>query len=167
MQMTAEAATRAGSKPMIAMSVAAFIAFPLVGVMLDRWGRIQTVILTLLMGGIGLLLLGASSDPFSAMALVAVVLVGVGVSGAIAGANTLATDASPRQLVGSVLGGLNTMQPIGIIFFQQLGGYLFDVLGPGWVFGVKGTADIILAMGLFAARKSIITELQGLKAKKE
>jgi MFS family permease len=164
LQMTAEAATRAGSKPMIVMSLAAFLAFPLVGVMLDRWGRIQTVILTLLMGGIGLLLLGASSGPFSALTMVAVVLIGTGFAGAIAGANTLATDASPKHLVGSILGGLNTMQPIGIIFFQQLGGYLFDVLGPGWVFGIKGAANVALAVWLLSARKHILAEVQGLKA---
>jgi len=167
LQMTAEAATRAGSKPMIVMSLAAFLAFPLVGVMLDRWGRIQTVILTLFMGGIGLLLLGASSDPFSVLTMVAVVLIGTGFAGAIAGVSTLATDASPKHFVGSVLGGLNTMQAIGILFFQQLGGYLFDALGPGWVFGVKGAANIVLAVWLLSARKHIVAEVQELKAARE
>jgi len=167
LQMTAEAATRAGSKPMIVMSLAAFLAFPLVGVMLDRWGRIQTVILTLFMGGIGLLLLGASSDPFSVLTMVAVVLIGTGFAGAIAGVSTLATDASPKHFVGSVLGGLNTMQAIGILFFQQLGGYLFDALGPGWVFGVKGAANILLAVWLLSARKHIMAEVQELKAARE
>ncbi len=56
LQMSAETATQAVSKPMIVMSMATFLIFPLVGMMLDRWGRIQTVILTLFMGGIGLVL---------------------------------------------------------------------------------------------------------------
>jgi len=158
LQMSSETATLAGAKPMIVMSLAAFFAFPLVGIMLDRWGRIQTIILTLLMSGIGLLLLGVSPSPFSALTLVAVVLIGTGFAGAVTGTSTLATDASPKHLVGSVLGGLNTMQPIGIIFFQQLGGYLFDVLGPGWIFGIKGVANILLAAWLLSVRKSIVME---------
>ncbi|MCP4715327.1 MAG: MFS transporter [Deltaproteobacteria bacterium] len=161
LQMSSEAATRAGSKPMIVMSMAAFFAFPLVGMMLDRWGRIQTVILTLLMGGVGLMLLGVTSSPFSALTMGAVVLIGIGFAGAITGANTLATEASPKHLVGSVLGGLNTMQPIGVIFFQQLGGYLFDVMGPGWIFGIKGAANILLAFWLFMNRKNIYAEMKG------
>lgn len=163
LQMTAEAATLAGSKPMIVMSLAAFLAMPLVGILLDRWGRLETVIMTTLLGGIGLLMLGASSGPFSALTMVAVVLIGTGFAGAIAGVNTLTTDASPKQLVGSVLGGLNTMMPIGIIFFQQLGGYLFDVLGPGWVFGIKGAANIVLAVGLLLASKGIKAEIEARK----
>ena len=158
LQMSSETATQAGAKPMIVMSMAAFFAFPLVGMMLDRWGRIQTVILTFLMGGVGLVLLGISSSPFSILTLGAVVLIGTGFAGAVTGTNTLATDASPKHLVGSVLGGLNTMQPIGVIFFQQLGGYLFDVLGPGWIFGIKGVANIVLAAWLLFVRKSIVME---------
>jgi MFS family permease len=160
LQMSAETATQAGSKPMIVMSMATFLIFPLVGMMLDRWGRIQTVILTLFMGGIGLVLLGLSPSPFSVMTMGAVVLIGMGYAGAITGANTLATDASPKHFVGSVLGGLNTMMPIGIIFFQQLGGYLFDVLGPGWIFGIKGVANILLAVWLFIIRKKIYAEMK-------
>ena len=160
LQMSAETATQAGSKPMIVMSMATFLIFPLVGMMLDRWGRIQTIILTLFMGGIGLVLLGLSPSPFSVTTMGAVVLIGMGYAGAITGANTLATDASPKHFVGSVLGGLNTMMPIGIIFFQQLGGYLFDVLGPGWIFGIKGVANILLAVWLFIIRKKIYAEMK-------
>ena len=160
LQMSSEAATQAGAKPMIVMSIAAFIAMPLMGIMLDRWGRIQTVILTLFMGGIGLMLLGVSSGPFSVLTLGAVVLIGTGFAGAVIGANTLATDASPKHLVGSVLGGLNTMMPIGLIFFQQLGGYLFDVLGPGWIFVIKGVANILFAVWLFIGRKKIYAEMK-------
>lgn len=166
LQMSSGTATQAGAKPMIVMSIAAFIAMPLVGMMLDRWGRIQTIILTLLMGGIGLVLLGVSSGPFSTLTLVAVVLIGTAYAGAVTGTSTLATDASPKHLVGSVLGGLNTMMPIGVIFFQQLGGYLFDVLGAGWIFGIKGTANILLAIWLFKGRKKIYAEM-GSAAKKK
>ena len=67
----------------------------------------------------------------------------------------MATDVSPKAPVGSILGGLNTMQPIGMILFLQLGGYLYDVLGPGWAFGLQGGADILLGIWLIISSNKI------------
>jgi DHA1 family tetracycline resistance protein-like MFS transporter len=164
-QLTSEAATQKGSVSMIIMSVVTFIAFPFVGIMLDKWGRLSTIILTLFSGGIGLVIIGSSQGPFAGLTYFAVVLVGIGIAGSIAGANTMATDVSPKALVGSILGGLNTMQPIGMIFFLQLGGYLFDVLGPGWAFGLKGAANLLLAIWLLIAKGKINNDLAEHKAK--
>jgi hypothetical protein len=83
----------------------------------------------------------------------------VGMAGSIAGANTLASDASPEGMVGSILGGLNTMQPIGILFFVGLGGYLFDRFSPGWAFAVKGSASLILCVWMFILRGRISASL--------
>jgi hypothetical protein len=79
-------------------------------------------------------------------------------AGSIAGANTLGTDASPKDMVGSILGGLNTMSPIGMLFFLQVGGYVFDVLGPGWAFGIKGVASLLLGIWLFSIRRQVAAE---------
>ncbi|MEI6125016.1 MAG: MFS transporter, partial [Pseudomonadota bacterium] len=158
-QMTSAAATQKGSIPMIIMSIVTFIAFPFIGIMLDKWGRLPTIILTLISGGSGLIIISVCPSPFSALTYCAVILVGFGIAGAIAGANTMATDVSPKALVGSILGGLNTMQPIGMLFFLQLGGYMFDVLGPGWAFGLKGAANLLLAVWLILQKKSIGEEL--------
>ena len=163
-QLTSGAATQKGSIPMIIMSVVTFIAFPFLGILLDKWGRLSTIMLTLAAGGAGMVLIAISTGPFSGLTFGAVVLVGIGIAGSIAGANTMATDVSPKALVGSILGGLNTMQPIGMLFFLQLGGYLFDVLGPGWAFGLKGAANLALALWLFMARKDINKEVADKKA---
>ncbi len=164
LQMTSEQATLKGSIPMIIMSVVTFLAFPIIGILLDKWGRLQTIILTLVSGGIGLLIIALSPGPFSPVVFGAVVFVAFGISGSIAGANTLATDVSPKAQVGAILGALNTMQPIGMLFFLQVGGYLYDLLGPGWAFGLKGAADILLALWLIMAKKGITTELEQNKA---
>ena len=50
---------------MMVMSVATLIAFPILGVMLDRWGRVPTMILALISGAIAMFLLAASPNPFS------------------------------------------------------------------------------------------------------
>jgi MFS family permease len=157
--MTSEAATLKGSIPMIIMSVFTFLAFPIIGILLDRWGRLKTIILTLFLGGTGMLIISVSSGPFSGLVMVTVVIVAFGISGSIAGANTMATDVTPKAMLGSILGGLNTMQPIGMLLFLQLGGYLYDVLGPGWAFGLKGGADILLAIWLIMSSRKINNEL--------
>jgi len=161
--LTSEAATMKGAVPMIVMGVVSFAAFPIIGNLLDRWGRIPTIIVTLFCSGAGLMLLNICSGPFSGLMYVGASLVGVGISGTVAGANTLATDASPKAMLGTVLGGLNTMQPLGMLFFLQLGGYLYDVLGPGWAFGIKGVVDILLAVWLFVNRKKIYAEMQSVE----
>jgi MFS family permease len=153
--LTSGAATMKGSIPMIVLSIATLIAFPFAGVMLDRWGRAPTIITSLFCGGGGMLLISLCPNPFTALIYVPVVLAGFGMSGYLAGANTLASDASPKSMVGSILGGLNTMQPIGVLFFLAAGGYVFDVLGPGWVFALKGAANIILGIWMFTVRKRI------------
>jgi MFS family permease len=105
-------------------------------------------------------LLAVSPNPFSPLVYIAMIFAAVGMAGSIAGANTLASDASPKGMVGSILGGLNTMQPIGILFFVGLGGYLFDRFSPGWAFALKGIASLILCMWIFMIKDRITTDLQ-------
>jgi len=153
--LTSEAATQKVAFPMMAMSFATFFAFPVMGILLDKWGRMPTIILALICGGTGMVLLSVCPDPFSGMVYVAAILFAIGMAGSMAGANTLASDASPVGKVGTVLGGLNTMQPIGILFFVGLGGYLFDAFSPGWAFAIKGLANLILCIYFFMIRGRI------------
>jgi MFS family permease len=157
--LNSEAATQRIAIPMIVMSLASFISFPVAGILLDKWGRVPTIILALLSGSAGMMLLSVAPSPFHGIVFVALIFSSFGMAGAITGANTLATDASPKDVVGAVLGGLNTMQPIGILFFVGLGGYLFDVFGPGWAFAVKGIASLILCVWLFMIKGQVSTAL--------
>jgi MFS family permease len=155
LEMTAREATLKAALPMILMSVLSLVAFPVIGILLDRWGRVPTIILALVSGAVAMFLLAVSPNPFSPPVYIAMFFAAVGMAGAMAGANTLAADASPKGMVGSILGGLNTMQPIGVLFFVGLGGYLFDTFGPGWAFAVKGTASLILGVWMFMIKGRI------------
>jgi MFS family permease len=159
--MTSTDATMKSMFPMMAMGVFSLFAFPVIGVLLDKWGRVQTLLLSLFCAAAGMLLISVSPDPFSPMLYFAVLLAGIGMAGSIAGANTLATDASPKGMVGSILGGVNTMQPIGALLFIAVGGYLFDKMGPGWAFGLKGIANLLLFIWMFMIKGSIQAERQG------
>ncbi len=149
-------ATARGGIVMIAMALVSFVAFPIIGILLDKWGRVQVLISCLIIGGIGFCLIGATENPFSPAMYFWVSLMGIGMAGAVVGANTLASDAAPRQLLGSILGGLNTMQPIGILIFLQVGGFLFDKVGYWSPFVLKGVADIACGLWIFAVRKNVV-----------
>jgi MFS family permease len=83
-------------------------------------------------------------------------LVGIGFGGATVGATALTADASPRPLLGSILGGLNTMQPLGVLILLQVGGFLMDKLGYWAPFALKGITDVVCAGWIFAVRKRIV-----------
>ena len=148
-------ATMKASIPMIVMGLFSLLAFPVIGILIDKWGRVQTIILALFAAGIGMLVLAVCPNPFSGLVYLGVVLCAFGMAGSIAGANTLAADSSPPGMVGAILGGVNTMQPIGLLFFLGLGGYLFDALGAGWAFALKGAGTLILAIWVFMVRGGI------------
>jgi len=154
------AATMKATLPLILMGVVSLVAFPVIGILIDKWGRMPTILLCLLLAGIGMVLIAFAPTPFSPLCYLAAVFAGIGMSGSIAGANTLAIDASPITMMGSIMGGLNTMQPIGILFFLGLGGYLFDAIGPAAAFLLKGGATIVLCIWLFMLKDGITKEIQ-------
>jgi MFS family permease len=158
--MAAKDATFKAFIPMMIMSVIGFVFFPIAGIMLDKWGRVQTILLALVSATLGMLLFAIAPNPFSPLLYPGVICLAFGMAGGIAGANTLASDVSPKGMVGSILGGLNTMQPLGVLFFLGVGGYLFDQFGPGWAFGLKGAATLVLSVWLFTVKGSIIEELK-------
>ena len=61
-----------------------FFAFPIVGIMLDKWGRIQIIILALFCSALGMLLLALCPNPFSGLVYVAVLFTAFGMAGSIA-----------------------------------------------------------------------------------
>ena len=154
--LSSEAASFKGAVPMMVMGTFTLIAFPVFGILLDRWGRVPTIILSLFLGGMGFIFIARSPTPFlSTSTFLGVILVGCSVCGAVVGSSALTADASPQGLVGSALGGLNTMAQIGMIFFLASGGLLFDKLGPWGVFLTKGITNIVVGLYIFAIRKKI------------
>jgi MFS family permease len=147
-------ATARGGMVMMVMSIAALIAYPIGGVLLDRWGRVQVLVSALILAGTGFCLMAAIGNPFSSTMYIFVPLVAVGFSGATMAATTLAADSSPKPLLGSILGGLNTMQPFGLLIVQ-LGGFLLDKFGYWSPFLLKGVMDLSCAVWILVVMKNI------------
>lgn len=153
-------ATLMATIPMMIMGVISLVSFPVIGIMLEKKGRMPTILFSVLCAGISMLLVAIAPGPFHWLCFVAALFAGVGMAGSIVGANTLAMDASPITLMGAVMGGLSTMQPIGILFFLALGGVLFDGIGPGAPFALKGIASIVLVVWLFIIRNAVTEEIK-------
>jgi MFS family permease len=153
-------ATARGGMVMLTMSLATMIIHPITGVLLDRLGRTPIVITGLFSAGVGACLIATIENPFSPMIYFYVTLMGVGFSAASIGAITLASDVSPKPLLGSMLGGLNTMMPIGVLFFLQVGGFLFDKFGYWTPFALKGGANLVLGVWLVMVRRRIKAEAE-------
>ncbi|MCK5009880.1 MAG: MFS transporter, partial [Deltaproteobacteria bacterium] len=152
-------ASTKGAIVMLVMTFATFFSFPVVGVLLDRIGRIPVLIATLIIGGTGYCLMAMTENPFSPVLYAFACMIGIGFAGAVTGANTLASDASPKPILGSVMGGLNTMQPIGVLIFLQLGGFLFDKVGPWGPFALKGIADVACGLWILSVRKRLVKKV--------
>jgi MFS family permease len=135
------------------LGVLSIVSFPLAGVLLDKIGRIKVITLSLLLLVGAYALLVVAPNPFAFWAIIpAMVLAGCGMAGCVAGANTWVTDGAPKEDVGTVLGGLNTMTAFSVLLFLGVCGYLFDTFGPGVAFAVKGGADLLLAIWILAIR---------------
>jgi MFS family permease len=155
-------ATTWGGKVMLVSAIVSLIAYPIIGILLDRLGRVKVLIAGALASGAGFCLIAAMQNPFSLAIYFYTCLIGVGFSAATLGATTLAIDASPRPLVGSILGGLNSMQPVGVIFFLQLGGFLFDKVGYWTPWALKGIADLVCGLWVLAISKRIVVSQESL-----
>jgi MFS family permease len=149
-------ATARGGMVMATMGIVSFFAFPAVGVLLDRWGRVPVLICGLVSGGLGLCLAGVTDNPFSPTMYLCLSLMGLGIAGAVPGANTIASECSPKPIVGSILGGLNSMHPLGVLFFLQVGGLLFDRVGYNTPFIMKGIVNLVWGLSLFTIRKRVV-----------
>ncbi len=153
-------ATAMAAIPMMIMGVVSLFAFPVIGIMLDKKGRMPTLIFSITCAGVGMILVALAPSPFHPLCYVAGIVAGIGMAGSIVAANTLAMDVAPITLMGAVMGGVSTMQPIGILFFLGVGGILFDSVAPGAAFALKGIASLVLVVWLFAIRKAVTQEIK-------
>ncbi|MEO5338011.1 MAG: MFS transporter [Magnetospirillum sp. WYHS-4] len=140
------------------IGLAAFVvlaSIPFWGLIIERFGRVLAISLGMALSGAGLCILGLVVNPFEWQALVPVALVAVGQAGCLVAPQVLAIDLSPKEIRGSVLGAFNVIGGIGIIVFVQVGGFLFDRIGPHAPFILNGIGNLaIMVYGLLVYRAS-------------
>jgi MFS family permease len=151
LQATAVGGTALGVQMIVAVS-----CNPVLGYLIDRFGRVPMIIIGLSLSTLGFVILGSVGNPFSKVVWLAVALIGASQASVTISSNALCADAAPKPLLGTVMGGKNTMAPIGTIIFLQLGGFLFDTLGPMSAFYMKAVINFLTFVLVFAIRKKVV-----------
>ncbi|GAB0057865.1 Magnetosome protein MamH [Candidatus Magnetaquicoccaceae bacterium FCR-1] len=138
-----QAASRAGLVIGL-LGLVVLISIPIWGRVTARIGRVPAIVIGLLISGIGFASMGLILNPFSWGIVIPVIIIGVGQAGCVLVPQTLALDLAPEEIRGSVLGVFNTVGCFGVIFFLQVGGILFDWLGPTTPFIFMGIINLAL-----------------------
>ncbi|MBF0426237.1 MAG: MFS transporter [Magnetococcales bacterium] len=131
------------------IGVVVLISIPVWGAITERQGPIRALIIGLMLSGVGFLGFGFIVNPLSWWSLLPALLVGLGQAGCILAPQILVMDHAEAEISGSVMGAFNTAGCIGIVFFLQVGGILFDWIGPTAPFLFTGLANLaIMVYGL-------------------
>jgi len=154
-------ATARGGIILMSGSLFSLFSYSAIGILLDRIGRTPVLAGTLIISGIGYLLIATTQNPFSNLMILYVCLLSFGKNGAIVASNTLASDAAPKPVLGSVLGGLNTAGTLGIILFLQLSGYLFDNVSYESPFLVKGLVNGLFGIWIWQVKGKMTLSQSG------
>ena len=137
------------------------------GEMIVRLGRLPAMILGLCLSGAGFAGMGMIVNPLGGWVFLPAFLVGVGQAGCLLAPQTVTLDLAPEAMRGSVLGAFNTVGCVGIIFFLQVGGLLFDWFGPSAPFVFTGIANFIImfyGLSILKAEPALPSRQQALDA---
>lgn len=138
-----EAAAHAG----VLIGMTGFIvllSIPLWGRMIEHYGRIPAIVVGMALSGVGFAIMGFVVNPFDGFIYLPTILVATGQAGCLVAPQVLTIDLTPKEIRGSVLGAFNVVGGIGIIFFVQVGGFLFDAVGPHAPFVFIGMGNLLL-----------------------
>ena len=145
------------------IGVVVLLTIVLWGEFIIRMGRVPSMILGLCLSGAGFAGMGMIVNPLGGWVFLPALLVGIGQAGCLLAPQTVTLDLAPEAMRGSVLGAFNTVGCIGIIFFLQVGGMLFDWLGPSAPFVFTGIANfVIMFYGLSVLKIKSVSPSKGL-----
>jgi MFS family permease len=113
------------------------------GKVIERQGSVMAMAVALLLTGCGFAALLLISNPFNWWILVPLTLVGIGQAGCLLASQIVVLEQAPKEIRGTVLGVFNTVGCLGVILFLQVGGFLFDWIGPTAPFALVGIANFL------------------------
>ncbi len=124
------------------------------GVMVERLGRLNAITVGMAISGTGFTLMSLVVDPCHWLVLVPMTLIALGQAGALLAPDLITFDLTPRDLRGSMIGGLNVTSGIGMIITLELGGWLFDTVGPYGPFILVGAGNLLVASYAFMVSRA-------------
>ena len=151
----AEAAAHAGTLIGLAGFVV-LVSIPLWGRFIERFGRVPAIAAGMALSGLGFAALGFIVNPFEWPVFVPTILVATGQAGCLVAPQVLTIDLTPKEIRGSVLGVFYLIGGCGVVFFVQIGGFLFDAVGPHAPFVFTGIGNLLImtyALWVYRAEK--------------
>jgi MFS family permease len=139
-----QAAAAAGGRLLGIIGITVFVSIPLWGLFIERLGRVTAIALGMGLSGIGFVGLGFIVNPFEWPIYLPAILVAIGQAGCLVAPQVLTTDLSPREILGSVLGVFFAIGALGAMLLIQVGGFLFDAIGPHAPFVATGVANLLI-----------------------
>jgi len=125
------------------------LSAPFIGISIDRFHRLTSVMVALIVAGIGYTLLGIQAQPFTPRGYMASALACIGQMVVIRTGTALLGQETPIDVRGSVIGFAGLCGAAGILFTSLAGGYLFDhwmISGP---IVLTGVANLLIGIGAF------------------
>ena len=140
------------------------LSIPVWGRLIERHGRITAIALGMAMSGLGFIAMGFVVNPFGWLIILPTALIAAGQAGCLVAPQVLTIDLTPKEIRGSMLGAFNLVGGIGIIFFVQTGGFLFDAVGPHAPFVFIGIGNVLVmsyALWVLRAEAGLLREEVG------
>lgn len=128
----------------------AFIGFPIFAILCDKLGRYVTLSISFGIAGIALISFGLIDNPISLPILFCMLAFFFSQAGMLISSQTLASDLAPKEVMGTVLGGLNTTGQIGAAVFFSVDGIAMDKISPQSPFIIMGVCCIIMIIWVMA-----------------
>ena len=144
--MDSHKATAVGGMVIGISAMAGLVTAPFWGILSDKWGRMPALTLSLFLTGLGFVLMGFVVNPFSGLTKLCIIFCGIGQIGLMIVSTTLAIDLSPPKVLGSVLGGFNTLGALGIFVIGTIGGFLFDEVSYVAPFVLTGAVSFVVLL---------------------
>ncbi|MBF0248088.1 MAG: MFS transporter [Alphaproteobacteria bacterium] len=132
------------------LGIVIMVALPAWGMFIRQRGRVLGIAVGMAISAAGFLGIGLMGTPFTPWILVPIALIGVGQAGCLISPQVMAMDHTPKNLRGTVMGAFSVLGGLGIIFFVQSGGMLFDIVGPHAPFVLIGLVNVMVMTYAFS-----------------
>lgn len=120
------------------------VSIPFWSYFIQRYGRIAAISFGLALSGIGFVSMLFIVNPYDWEMYIPALFIAIGQAGTLIAPQVLTLDLSPTAMRGFMLGAFNTVGGLGMIFFVQVGGLLFDWVGPYGPFVLTGAGNLLI-----------------------
>jgi len=127
-----------------------FPAFPVFAILCDKIGRFKTLAISFLIAGGALISFGLIENPLSLKILPCMVVFFISQAGMLLTSQTLASELSPKPLMGTMLGGLSTCGQLGAGLFFSVSGVSMDKLGAQAPYMIIGVFCLLMIVWVLA-----------------